>query len=105
MQAITDPSYKIEFPAVDNPDLLDIMKRCLDRNPNTRITIPQLLEHPFLCPRARKRREAEVAQSHAAGPAGGVQLEGTTRADGLAVAAVPAGMDQSLLLVSTPPFS
>lgn len=50
LHAITDNSHEISFPAVPNPHAMDVMKRCLDRNPRKRITIPQLLEHPFLHP-------------------------------------------------------
>eukprot|EP00963_Diacronema_lutheri_P001203 scaffold76_cov363-Pavlova_lutheri.AAC.15 len=50
LHAITDNSHEISFPAVPNPHAMDVMKRCLDRNPKRRITIPQLLAHPFLHP-------------------------------------------------------
>lgn len=50
LHAITDNNHEISFPAVPNPHAMDVMKRCLDRNPKERITIPQLLEHPYLHP-------------------------------------------------------
>ena len=50
MQAITSPSHKIAFPALRNASLLNTLQRCLDRNPTTRVTIPELLAHPFLRP-------------------------------------------------------
>ena len=50
LHAITDPNHQIEFPSIQNQSLLDVMKRCLDRNPKTRIGIPELLEHMFLNP-------------------------------------------------------
>ena len=39
MHAITDPNYRIAFPPIKNAALLDVMQRCLDRNPRTRITM------------------------------------------------------------------
>ncbi|QDZ24034.1 dual specificity protein kinase [Chloropicon primus] len=50
LHAITDPNHQIEFPSIQNQSLLDVMKRCLDRNPKTRIGIPELLDHLFLNP-------------------------------------------------------
>ena len=54
MHAIIDESHGIAFPPISNPELLDVIKRCLQRHPKARITMPQLLEHPFLHPHASK---------------------------------------------------
>ena len=54
MHAIIDESHDIAFPPISNPELLDVIKRCLQRHPKARITMPQLLEHPFLHPHASK---------------------------------------------------
>ncbi|XP_041648585.1 dual specificity protein kinase Ttk [Cheilinus undulatus] len=48
LHAIIDPSHKIEFPDIAEKDLLDVLKRCLVRNPRERISIAELLEHPYL---------------------------------------------------------
>ncbi|XP_040899330.1 dual specificity protein kinase Ttk isoform X1 [Toxotes jaculatrix] len=48
LHAIIDPSHKIEFPDISEKDLLDVLKRCLVRNPRERISIVELLEHPYL---------------------------------------------------------
>uniref|UniRef100_A0AAX7T475 Dual specificity protein kinase TTK n=1 Tax=Astatotilapia calliptera TaxID=8154 RepID=A0AAX7T475_ASTCA len=48
LHAIIDPSHKIEFPDISEKDLLDVLKRCLVRNPRERIAIAELLEHPYL---------------------------------------------------------
>lgn len=48
LHAIIDPSHKIEFPDISEKDLLDVLKRCLVRNPRERISIAELLEHPYL---------------------------------------------------------
>jgi serine/threonine-protein kinase TTK/MPS1 len=47
MQAITNPRVKIEFPTVANAHLNDAIQACLQRKPEKRPSIPQLLAHPF----------------------------------------------------------
>ena len=39
MHAITDPAHAISLPDTGNPALADVILRCLDRNPRTRITM------------------------------------------------------------------
>ncbi|XP_068586117.1 dual specificity protein kinase Ttk [Cebidichthys violaceus] len=48
LHAIIDRSHGIEFPDIAEKDLLDVLKRCLVRNPRERISIAELLEHPYL---------------------------------------------------------
>ncbi|KAK9960440.1 hypothetical protein ABG768_008295 [Culter alburnus] len=48
IHAIIDPSYEIDFPDIPEKDLLDVLKRCLVRNPRERISIAELLDHPYL---------------------------------------------------------
>ncbi|XP_036395539.1 dual specificity protein kinase Ttk [Megalops cyprinoides] len=48
MHAIIDPSHEIEFPDIAEKDLLDVLKRCLVRNPKQRISVAELLAHPYL---------------------------------------------------------
>lgn len=48
LHAIIDPSHMIEFPDISEKDLLDVLKSCLVRNPKERISIAELLEHPYL---------------------------------------------------------
>ncbi|KAL0984672.1 hypothetical protein UPYG_G00145020 [Umbra pygmaea] len=48
LHAIIDPSHEIEFPDIAEKDLLDVLKRCLVRNPRERISIAELLEHSYL---------------------------------------------------------
>ncbi|GFH23826.1 protein kinase domain-containing protein, partial [Haematococcus lacustris] len=50
MNAICSDTHVIHMPAGTNPMALDVMRRCLDRNPRTRITMQELLDHPFLHP-------------------------------------------------------
>lgn len=47
-QAITNPNYRINYPPIGNPPLLETMKLCLKFDPRQRPTIPELLQHPFL---------------------------------------------------------
>ncbi|XP_035478848.1 dual specificity protein kinase Ttk isoform X2 [Scophthalmus maximus] len=48
LHAIIDTTHKIEFPDISEKDLLDVLKRCLVRNPRERISIAELLEHSYL---------------------------------------------------------
>ncbi|KAL2084601.1 hypothetical protein ACEWY4_020119 [Coilia grayii] len=48
LHAIIDPKHEIEFPDISEKDLLDVLKRCLVRNPKERISIAELLDHPYL---------------------------------------------------------
>lgn len=50
MHAITDSNHSIHFPPLRNAALLDVIRKCLDRDPKTRITMIELLAHPFLRP-------------------------------------------------------
>ncbi|KAM6324257.1 dual specificity protein kinase TTK [Aegotheles albertisi] len=48
LHAIVDPSYEIEFPDIAEKDLQDVLKRCLIRNPKQRISVSELLIHPYV---------------------------------------------------------
>lgn len=48
LQAIINPHHQIQFPKVVNPFLMEVMQSCLQRDPKKRMTIPDLLRHPFL---------------------------------------------------------
>ncbi|XP_037533090.1 dual specificity protein kinase Ttk [Nematolebias whitei] len=48
LHAIINPSHTIDFPDIPEKDLLDVLKRCLVRNPRERISIAELLEHSYL---------------------------------------------------------
>ena len=57
MHAITDPCHVIAMPPLRNAALADVIRRCLDRNPRTRITMQARafgvyfgLESSFLLP-------------------------------------------------------
>lgn len=59
LACIQDPSFKIPFKPISDPHLLDVLKGCLQRNPEERMSIPDLLAHPFL-----KRDYAAMRQSY-----------------------------------------
>lgn len=48
MQAITNPRHEIDFPEINNPNLLNCMKSCLRYNPADRPSAEDLLNHPYL---------------------------------------------------------
>jgi serine/threonine protein kinase len=48
IHAITDENFEIEFPPIPNQYLLEVLKNTLQRNPLKRMTIPDLLKHPFV---------------------------------------------------------
>lgn len=48
LQAITDLNHEIKFPAIAENDLLDVLKKCLSRNPKERISIAALLDHRYV---------------------------------------------------------
>lgn len=48
LHAIIDPNHEIEFPDIPEKDLQDVLKCCLIRDPKQRISIPELLTHPYV---------------------------------------------------------
>ncbi|KAJ7341685.1 hypothetical protein JRQ81_006307 [Phrynocephalus forsythii] len=48
LHAIIDPNYEISFPEIAEEDLRDVLKRCLVRNPKQRISVSELLVHPYV---------------------------------------------------------
>ncbi|GBF89221.1 serine threonine kinase family [Raphidocelis subcapitata] len=89
MHAICDPRHAIQYPPCSNPDVVDVIRRCLDRDPRTRITMQELLDHPFLHPnRPRAAPPAALSTDHIralleqaakAGASGSVDIEALTR--------------------------
>lgn len=53
LQAIINASHHIEFGDEYDTDLLDTMKRCLRRNPKERLSIGELLQHPYLAEKTK----------------------------------------------------
>ncbi|KAI8896200.1 kinase-like domain-containing protein [Globomyces pollinis-pini] len=50
IKCITDPSHCIPYPETEDPQVIPILKGCLEYEPKKRLTIPELLSHPFLNP-------------------------------------------------------
>ncbi|OQR70906.1 dual specificity protein kinase TTK-like [Tropilaelaps mercedesae] len=46
--AIVDPKYDIPYPKKTDPSLLDVLKKCLVRQPKQRATAEELLNHEFV---------------------------------------------------------
>ncbi|ODQ52266.1 Pkinase-domain-containing protein [Saitoella complicata NRRL Y-17804] len=59
IQYIPNPTYLVTFPEMA-ADLLRVMKTCLERDQKKRMTIPELLEDPFLKPGARWNGKEEM---------------------------------------------
>ncbi|GMH40846.1 hypothetical protein BSKO_08750 [Bryopsis sp. KO-2023] len=65
MTAILDEKWEIPFPSAD-VDCVDVMRRCLTRDPSKRITMEELMSHPFV--NLNQKREKSVVQSEGAMP-------------------------------------
>ncbi|XP_062837468.1 dual specificity protein kinase TTK isoform X2 [Anolis carolinensis] len=48
LHAIIDPNFEIAFPDIPEKDLQDVLKHCLVRNPKQRISVAELLVHPYV---------------------------------------------------------
>lgn len=48
INAIVDDRHVIDFPPTADPQVIDVLRACLDRNPRNRPTIEQLLAHPYI---------------------------------------------------------
>jgi len=48
IQAITNKLVNLSFLPLDLPFAIDVLKNCLKKNPDSRPSIPELLNHPFL---------------------------------------------------------
>jgi serine/threonine-protein kinase TTK/MPS1 len=59
IQAIVDPTHMIAFPKSKNAHLVDVMKGCLQRKPDERPRITELLDHAFLHPERSLNRVNE----------------------------------------------
>jgi len=61
LAAIPDPTKLIAFPPTRNTYMVDVLKRCLQRQPANRPSIPDLLDHPLLRPDLRLPSPAPLA--------------------------------------------
>ncbi|CDF77421.1 Serine/threonine protein kinase [Chondrus crispus] len=49
LNCIQDPKYEISYRHVTDPVALQVLHGCLQRDPQNRMSIPDLMEHPFVC--------------------------------------------------------
>ncbi|PNH03124.1 Dual specificity protein kinase Ttk, partial [Tetrabaena socialis] len=64
MNAICNPTYQVPMPECGEPDAVDSIRRCLDRNPKTRISLQELLDHTFLHPNRHNRQSSHHPNHH-----------------------------------------
>lgn len=50
MVRVMNGDYKIDWDIRCSPQLLNLMQRCLEHDDQKRITIAEILRHPFLAP-------------------------------------------------------
>lgn len=62
LYAITDPKFPITYERAD-PEVIDVLKLCLQRNPPQRPSISQLLSHPFLSSERLVEKEQVVGDT------------------------------------------
>ncbi|XP_069830784.1 dual specificity protein kinase TTK [Dendropsophus ebraccatus] len=60
LHAILDPTYEIKIPDIPETDLQDVLRKCLVRNPKERISIAELLAHPYVQIQPHTRTEEQV---------------------------------------------
>ena len=63
--AVSSLLHPVEFDEKENldPELLDTMKRCLEKDPTKRATIEELLTHPYLRPQHEKASNSKMCNN------------------------------------------
>ena len=63
--AVSSLLHPVEFDEKENldPELLDTMKRCLEKDPTKRATIEELLTHPYLRPQHQKVSNSKMCNN------------------------------------------
>ncbi|XP_045589450.2 uncharacterized protein Mps1 [Procambarus clarkii] len=55
LAAISNPNHKISFPDIEDKQVLDVLKQCLQFYPGNRPSIQELLQHPYLTAGAQNK--------------------------------------------------
>ena len=65
IRAVSSLLHPVEFDEMENldPELLDTMKRCLEKDPSKRATIEELLMHPYLQPQHKKVSNSKMCNN------------------------------------------
>ena len=65
IRAVSSLLHPVEFDEKENldPELLDTMKRCLEKDPTKRATIEELLMHPYLRPQHQKVSNSKMCNN------------------------------------------
>ncbi|KAL3860437.1 hypothetical protein ACJMK2_010560 [Sinanodonta woodiana] len=64
LQAIINPEFAIDFPEAADLQVIDVMKKCLHRDPKQRPSIDELLFHPYLIGTKKEEVTEEKKISH-----------------------------------------
>ncbi len=77
LHCLTNPAFEIKYPShpLLCPQLKDVLKRCLQRNPRARPTVSELLQHPYLNPSSSIAHATSASNAANATSAVGVQIE------------------------------
>ena len=70
LQAIINPAVEIDYPPLDfegSEEAIEVMRACLVHDPKDRLTISELLAHPFLNPPPPPSRENDEAVASGSG--------------------------------------
>ncbi|XP_074166545.1 dual specificity protein kinase TTK isoform X2 [Sminthopsis crassicaudata] len=62
LHAIIDPNHEIKFPEIAEKDLQDVLQCCLIRDPKQRISVPELLVHPYVQIQTQSQPGSQVAK-------------------------------------------
>ena len=65
IRAVSSLLHPVEFDEKENldPELLDTMKRCLEKDPTKRATIEELLMHAYLRPQHQKLSNSKMCNN------------------------------------------
>lgn len=69
LSCIQDPNHEISYGPIDDTNLLKVLEGCLQRSPTQRMSIPELLQHPYICSNSSTENNESMSNSTADIPA------------------------------------